>query len=119
MNHVLVSGTTASVSAEDLRELIERCVEDELRLSWPRRVLLVPPDLSRRRSRAGEITAVLYRCLTDAGCDTKVLPAIGTDHALTGDEISGFFQGVVPPARVLAHRWRRTSSISARSPRTR
>jgi nickel-dependent lactate racemase len=106
VNQVLMGSRTASVSAEDLRELIERCVEDELRVSGPRRVLLVPPDLSRRRSRAGEITAVLYRCLTDAGCDTRVLPAIGTHHALTSDEISRFFQGVVPPARVLAHRWR-------------
>ena len=99
-------GPTASVSAEELRGLVERAVEDEFGACAPRQVLLVPPDCTRLRSRAGEITALLFRFLAAAGCDTHVLPAVGTHHAMTGGEISRFFDGRVPPERVLAHRWR-------------
>ncbi len=97
---------TTSVSAGELRQLIEGAVEAEVSISRPGRVLLVPPDCTRLRSRAGEITALLFGCLTSAGCDVAVLPATGTHQPMTEAEISHFFRGRVPAARVLAHSWR-------------
>ena len=99
-------GPTASLSTEELRRLVGRAVEDELGACAPRRVLIVPPDRTRPHSRAGEITALVYRSLVASGCDTRVLPAVGTHHAMTGGEIARLFDGRVPPERVLAHRWR-------------
>lgn len=95
-----------SISGAELRHLVARAVETEVTISRPSRVLLVPPDGTRRRSRAGEITAVLFGCLMASGCDTWVLPATGTHHPMTPDEISDLFHGRVPSARVLEHRWR-------------
>lgn len=94
------------MSAGELRRLVEQAVEDEVRISRPGRVLIVPPDTTRLRSRAGDITALLYRCLTASGCDTHVLPALGTHHPMTDAEVTSFFHGEVPAPRVLAHRWR-------------
>jgi len=99
-------GPTTSVSAEELRGHVARAVENELSASRPRRALIVPPDCSRRRSRAGEIAALLYRCLTASRCDTHVLPALGTHHPMTEREVSHLFGGHVPAARVLAYDWR-------------
>lgn len=44
-----------------------------------RRVLLLPPDATRRHSGAGELTALLYRRLAPT-TEVQVLPALGT-HA--------------------------------------
>ena len=96
----------AAISAGELRRAVERAVEEEVRATRARRVLLVPPDASRRRSRAGEITAVLHRRLSAAGCDTWVLPALGTHRPMTEGEVAQLFGGEVPASRVLAHRWR-------------
>ena len=41
-----------------------------------RRVLLLPPDLTRAHSGAGWITETLYRLLP-ASCDTHVIPTLG------------------------------------------
>jgi Lactate racemase N-terminal domain len=103
---VSTGGATASISGDELRHRIDGAADDVVIPAPPRRVLVVPPDSSRGRSRAGEITALLFGRLTASGCDTYVLPAIGTHHPMTGDEVSRLFHGRVPAARVLAHRWR-------------
>jgi nickel-dependent lactate racemase len=99
-------GPAASVSADEVRHLVDRAVEEEIPASRPGRVLIVPPDFTRLRSRAGEITALLFRRLMAAGCDTHVLPALGTHRPMTAHEIARLFDGRVPAGRVLAHRWR-------------
>jgi nickel-dependent lactate racemase len=55
-----------------------------------RRVLLLPPDLTRAHSGAGWITETIYKLLP-ASCDTHVIPTLG-QH--------------IPHARIHAHDWR-------------
>ncbi|MGD0441897.1 MAG: lactate racemase domain-containing protein [Acidimicrobiales bacterium] len=88
----------------ELRDLLNEIVAGEL--AGARRVLLVPPDLSRLHSRAGVITGLLYEELTSAGADVAVLPALGTHRALTAGEVERFFEGRVPFERVHRHNWR-------------
>jgi carbohydrate kinase (thermoresistant glucokinase family) len=94
------------ISIEELQAIVTEVATTELLAVGVRRVLLVPPDLSRLHSRAGEITGFLYEVLTAAGVEVAVLPALGTHRALTADEASLLFDKCVPFDRILRHRWR-------------
>lgn len=71
-----------------------------------RRVLLVPPDITRIHSGAGPIAALLYGHLTRQGTQVDVLPALGTHVAMTREECKRMFGDVIPFERIHAHRWR-------------
>ena len=71
-----------------------------------RRLLIVPPDHSRWHSRAGWITAWLYRRLSPRRV-VDILPATGTHHAMTADQCRRMFGEEIPPDLFLTHRWRR------------
>jgi carbohydrate kinase (thermoresistant glucokinase family) len=95
-----------AISLEELRGIINELAKTELLAAGVRRVLVVPPDLTRLQSRAGEITGFLYEVLTAAGVEVAVLPALGTHRALTADEAALLFDKRVPFDRILRHRWR-------------
>src|SRR5437868_5330565 len=59
-----------------------------------RRVLLLPPDLTRAHSGAGFITEVLYRLLPER-CDTHVIPTLGQHRPHTAEENRWMF-GSIP-----------------------
>ena len=94
------------ISLEELRGIVDEIAATELLVAGAKRVLLVPPDLTRLQSRAGEITGFLYEGLTGAGVEVAVLPALGTHSALTADEAALLFDKRVPFDRILQHRWR-------------
>ena len=73
-----------------------------------RKVLLVPPDMTRRNSGAGLITALYYELLEDVHVD--VLPALGTHVPMTRDEQISFFGDKIPEERFLEHDWRNNIS---------
>ncbi len=92
-----------------LDEPAVRAQLDTLLALWgraDRRVLLVPPDTTRRHSYAGPITAYLYEALTARGVWVDVMPALGTHRAMSRDECVAMFGEGVPFERVLAHDWR-------------
>jgi carbohydrate kinase (thermoresistant glucokinase family) len=101
-----VGDATGEISAARLRDLVASVAEHEIVAAGARRVLLVPPDLTRIHSRGGEITGLLYEELVGAGVDVAVLPALGTHAAMDRDGIERLFAGRVPFDRVLVHRWR-------------
>ncbi len=70
----------------------------------PRRALLLPPDLTRAHSGAGELTAALFRQLGES-CDTHVMPTLGQHRPHTAKENRRMF-GEIPHARIHAHDWR-------------
>ncbi len=69
-----------------------------------RRVLLLPPDLTRAHSGAGWITETLYRLLP-ASCDIHVIPTLGQHVPHTPKENAWMF-GSIPNDRIHAHDWR-------------
>jgi carbohydrate kinase (thermoresistant glucokinase family) len=95
-----------AISLHELRALVRQIAATEVLSGGVRRVLLVPPDLTRLQSRAGEITGFLYEDLTAAGADVAVLPALGTHRALTADDAALIFGKTVPFERIHRHRWR-------------
>jgi carbohydrate kinase (thermoresistant glucokinase family) len=71
-----------------------------------RRVLLVPPDQTRARSRAGDLTWRLVRAFDRSGCDVGVLPALGTHRAMQAHDAEVLFAGQLEANRLMVHDWR-------------
>jgi nickel-dependent lactate racemase len=69
-----------------------------------RRVLLVPPDITRLDSGAGELTVMLYRKLVSTA-HVEVMPALGTHLPMTTLEIARMYPGI-PQELFRIHRWR-------------
>jgi hypothetical protein len=61
-----------------LGSLVIRAAEESLKriCSTPKKVLLLPPDITRAHSEAGAITYVLYHFFTQMA-DVYVMPALG------------------------------------------
>ena len=68
-----------------------------------KRVLLLPPDLTRAHSGAGRITELLYNALPDA--HVEVIPTLGQHVPHTEAENKWMF-GTIPEERIFAHDWR-------------
>ncbi len=74
-------------------------------LGSAKRVLLLPPDITRVHSRAGLITRMLYIAFTEAGASCDVMPALGSHLPMTEEEMDKMFEGI-PHDRFLKHDWR-------------
>jgi nickel-dependent lactate racemase len=75
-----------SLSAQDLRDGLYAALK---KLGPRKKVLAVPPDITRFHSRAGEITNLAWKYYGDKLTD--ILPATGTHYPMTDDEIRGMF----------------------------
>jgi nickel-dependent lactate racemase len=69
------------------------------------RVLLVPPDITRKHSGAGALTVMAYEIL-GPNVHVDVMPAIGTHFPMSDDEITTMFGNTIPRDRFLVHDWR-------------
>ena len=68
-------------------------------------VLLVPPDITRMHSRAGELCALYYQRFVRMGASVSVLPALGTHAPMTPRQLDMMFPGI-PHDKFLRHDWR-------------
>lgn len=85
---------------EDLKNGL---IEALTRLGNRKKVLALPPDITRFHSRAGELTMYAWEYYGDKMTD--ILPAIGTHFPMTYNEISEMF-GTVPSSLFREHNWR-------------
>ena len=69
------------------------------------RLLIIPPDITRLNSRAGEITAYLWKRLKDS-IHIDVMPALGTHVPMTEAQCMRMFGPELLYDRILPHRWR-------------
>jgi nickel-dependent lactate racemase len=88
------------LGADGLREGLDTALAA---LGAKRRVLAVPPDVTRIHSQAGLLTRLAYESFGDALTD--ILPAIGTHAPMTGAQIARMFPGV-PAGLFRVHDWR-------------
>jgi len=91
----------AVLSSTDLRNGLFTALDA---LGWRRKVLSLPPDISRYHSGAGELTRLAWQYYGDGL--TGVLPAIGTHTPMTPGEIQAMF-GDMPHNLFRVHDWRR------------
>lgn len=72
----------------------------------PRRILLLPPDITRFYSEAGSITAYLHAYLKARAEVVHVMPALGTHTPMTAEQIRSMFGPDIPLDDFLVHDWR-------------
>ena len=95
-----------SLTEEDIRGAVTRLLEEarkRIRRDL-KRVLLLPPDLTRAHSGAGRITEMLYEGL--AGCEVAVIPTLGQHQPHTGGG-KPLDVWVDPEREDLSHDWRK------------
>src|SRR5688572_3491651 len=96
-----------SISRKDVEGMCQRLLDEarpRLGIKEYKRVLLLPPDLTRAHSGAGWITETLYKLLPRS-CDTHVIPTLGQHVPHTEAENKWMF-GSIPHARIHPHDWR-------------
>jgi nickel-dependent lactate racemase len=93
-------GPDRELSSSELRDFLSAALE---KLGRRRKVLAVPPDQTRKGSRAGELTRYSWEYFGEGL--RAVLPALGTHKAMSAEQIAGMF-GDVPPALFHVHKWR-------------
>jgi nickel-dependent lactate racemase len=100
------SKESAEISHDAMLALARRFAEEaRARICpHPRRVLLLPPDITRAHSGAGWITEKLYRAFS-AEAEVHVIPALG-QHVPHTPEQNRWMFGSIPEERILAHDWR-------------
>ena len=99
--HVAIGSPDASLTTEDINDALRRTFDA---IGERRRVLLLPPDGTRRDSRAGEITSLTHRMLGDR--ITDIMPALGTHWPMKPAALESMFPGV-PLDLFREHHWRR------------
>jgi nickel-dependent lactate racemase len=113
----MAAASTASVSVAEKTLRIEgetidtaqikACLEEWLKgLGYrPRKVLLLPPDITRSHSGAGLIVQLLWQMLTP-GSEIQIMPALGTHVPMTRAEQIRMYGAEIPESAFLTHDWR-------------
>ena len=91
----------ACLDDRDIRKGLSVALE---KLGPRKKVLAIPPDMTRYHSMAGKITQLVWDHYGTALSD--VLPALGTHAAMTPGEIKKMY-GRVPSSLFRVHNWRR------------
>jgi nickel-dependent lactate racemase len=101
-----ISESAAEISWPRLEALMRATVAEARRriCAAPRRVLLLPPDITRAHSGTGRLTEMLYHELA-AEAEVRVIPTLGQHVPHTREENRRMF-GAIPHERIGAHDWR-------------
>jgi len=99
-----------SISSAELKSLVNKTLD---LLGDRQKVLVIPPDITRFHSRAGEITKIIYHYYGEQLIN--ILPALGTHSAMTDTELETMFPGV-PKELFLVHDWRNDTEIIGNVP---
>jgi nickel-dependent lactate racemase len=105
-----------SLSHAKILELTQRAAEEALRriCAQPRKVLLLPPDITRAHSGAGWITEELYKFFSKFA-DVHLIPTLG-QHVPHTPEQNRWMFGSVPEEKIHAHDWRNGSKVIGEIP---
>jgi nickel-dependent lactate racemase len=94
-------GPGEELGTEELRQGLHSALE---KLGPRRKVLIVPPDITRFHSRAGELTRLAWQYYGERV--SAILPAVGTHFPMTEQEIRRMY-GETPLGLFRVHDWRR------------
>ncbi len=94
------------LSRVEVEGLLERAIEEcrERICREPKRVLLLPPDITRAHCGAGWMTELLYREFTKLGAEVFAMPTLGQHLPHTAEQNRWMF-GAIPEERILKHDW--------------
>ena len=93
----------AGLKKEEIFSAIERALSDHA--GKLKKILIIPPDITRLHSGAGIITQHIYKLLHKT-CKIDILPALGTHVPMTAEECSIMY-GDIPFDYFIEHNWRK------------
>ncbi len=93
-------GEHLSLSRSDLKEGIITAFK---KMGKKKKILIIPPDITRFHSRAGVLTELAWEYMGNALTD--ILPALGTHNPMTEKEIQKMY-GKTPSDLFRVHDWR-------------
>jgi nickel-dependent lactate racemase len=99
------------IDVETQKEMMEHLVEEaRKRFNHPiRKVLLLPPDITRYHSGAGKITNMLYHIL-GPDCHIDIIPTLGQHVPHTRSENEWMF-GDIPQSCFHVHDWKSSCTL--------
>ncbi|WP_111978710.1 lactate racemase domain-containing protein [Algibacillus agarilyticus] len=95
--------TDNTISDEQLKAILDEFIA--VKAKNAKRILILPPDITRFYSKAGFISAYLYAQLKDQA-EIFFLPALGTHEPMPAHEIDAMFGTAIPKELFLPHLWR-------------
>ena len=95
---------------EDLKQGLFQALES---FGAVKKVLALPPDVTRIHSKAGQLTCWLYEYFGKALTD--IMPTLGTHTPMTGEQIDRMFPGI-PHSLFREHQWRHDLCTLGRVP---
>jgi nickel-dependent lactate racemase len=104
MEYIAEGAPESVVDEGRAAELVGTLLDQVSRRRPLRRVLVIPPDVSRLHSGAGMLTGIIYEKLCESAT-VEILPAVGTHEPMTAAEITAMYPGI-PPLLFHAHDWR-------------
>ena len=102
MNSIALQNESSGLSALELRDAVRRSLVGRGPM---KKVLLIPPDITRLNSGAGILAAMYFEEL-EPQCRVELLPALGSHVPMTREEQISFFGPQIPQDRFLVHNWR-------------
>ena len=113
MSIIFQSGSPATVierqtAQTHIREMLQH-IKDAQRKA-PRKVLLLPPDITRYQSDAGMLTQMIYAELS-ATAQIDIMPTLGTHAPMTEQEIRVMFGANIPLDRFKIHNWKQDVKV--------
>ena len=108
---------SSNISREQILELARQySAEAKQRIcANPKRVLLLPPDITRAHSGSGWIVEELYKIFTADGADVHLIPTLGQHVPHTPEQNKWMF-GSVPEEKIHVHDWRSGSTVIGEVP---
>lgn len=104
-NFLSTGGVDDVIDLDALEAYLDRYIADQVVGKGVKRLLIVPPDITRLNSMAGEITTLLWDKLGDR-IHIDLMPALGTHVPMTPAQCERMFGKAIPMDRILPHRWR-------------
>jgi len=101
MMYVARGSVRDEISLEALKSLVEIAITG---IGGAKRVIALPPDITRVHSQAGKITDIIYEKL--GGRLVAVMPALGTHSPMTSAEIAKMYPNT-PASLFRVHDWRK------------
>ncbi|MCL2293371.1 MAG: lactate racemase domain-containing protein [Spirochaetes bacterium] len=94
------------ITRDEIKSLVIKSAEECLQriCPAPKKILLLPPDITRAYSGCGWITEILYNYFAGSawGCEVYVLPTLGQHVPHTEEQNKKVF-GSIPESKILKH----------------
>lgn len=95
-----------SISKKEMTGFIIKAAEEAKKRinNNPKKVLLLPPDITRAHSGAGWITEILYNYFSKTSPDVHVIPTLG-QHLPHSPYQNKWMYGSIPESKIHIHDW--------------